>query len=96
MRLYATGATRRAILEGDLRHLLMRLRGYRDRMRRQEMHLIGLRNEVRSAFGADPIDPYSGPSSPSAQDTETMQAFKHRVRETTDLDWTTDLTTTHT
>jgi hypothetical protein len=45
-----------------LRSLLLRRRAYEKRKRREEVHLIGVRNEIRSALGGELIeDPYSSP-----------------------------------
>ena len=80
-------------MRSEIRHLLMRRRAYEDRMRRQEAHLIGLRNEVRSFAGGDPIeDPYD--TSPASNgDEEELQAFKYRMRSNGIVDWEEDLTT---
>jgi hypothetical protein len=88
--------TRQEVHRSDVRELFLRQRAYEDRMRRRDAHLIGLRNDVRQALGGDPIDPYGTASAPSRQDSDELQAFKHRVRETTQLDWDRDLTTTTT
>lgn len=62
----------------------MRHRAYENRKRREEAHLIGLRNEVRGAFGADPIEPYSATSTTS-QDTGKSEAARHTMLRQMDL-----------
>jgi len=91
--LYEAGCTWAEIEGSELRHLLMRLEGYRRRMRREEVMTLGLRNEVRSAFGADPIDPYDAPTGASVQNDGDLDAFKYRVQQETDIDIDRDLTT---
>ena len=40
---------------------MMRTRAFEKRVRREEVQVHGLRNEVRTALGGDPIeDPYGG------------------------------------
>ncbi len=69
-------------MRSEIRHLLMRHRAYENRKRREEAHLIGLRNEVRGAFGAEPIDPHSTSSS---QDTGKDEAARHAMLREMDL-----------
>lgn len=47
-------------MSSEVRHLLMRRRAYEKRKRREEAHLIGIRNEIRGALGSDNLieDPY--------------------------------------
>lgn len=47
-------------MRSEVRHLMMRRRAYEKRMRREEVHLIGIRNEIRGALGSDNLieDPY--------------------------------------
>jgi len=71
----------------------MRLRAYQRRMRREEVHTLGLRNEVRSAFGGDPLDPYQMQAAPSTGESGDLDAFKWRVHQETDIDIEHDLTT---
>lgn len=65
-------------MRSELRHLLMRHRAFEKRKRREEVHIVGLRNEVRGAFGADPIDPYSA-SSKKEQSTGKDEAARHAM-----------------
>jgi len=81
------------VLQSSLRHLLIRQRAFERRVRRQEVHMVGLRNEVRSAFGADPIDPYEQDPTPATDDAEDrLDAFKYRVQQHTDIQIERDLT----
>ncbi|MCS4139592.1 hypothetical protein GGQ13_003047 [Salinibacter ruber] len=70
-------------MRSELRHLLMRHRAYENRKRREEAHLVGLRNEVRGAFGADPIEPYS---SSTQQQTDKSEAARKAALRQTDFD----------
>jgi len=55
--------------------------------------MVGLRNEVRSAFGADPIDPYDHDPQPATEDEEeSLDAFKYRIQQHTDIEIERDLT----
>jgi len=90
--LYEAGCTRREILRSELSHLLMRLRAYKRRMRREEVHVLGQRNEVRSAFGGDPVDPYQMERAPSTGKSGDLDAFKWRVQQETEIDIERDLT----
>lgn len=83
MSLYEAGCTTEEILQSELRHLLMRQRGYENRKRRENAHVIGLRNEVRGFLGADPIDPYS--SSTQQQSTDKSEAARHAMLRQMDL-----------
>lgn len=66
-------------MRSTVSQLLIRLRAYRRRVRREEAHLLGLRNEVRSFMGGEPLDPYS---QPTQQDTgKSEQARKAALRE---------------
>jgi len=80
-------------MRSELSHLLMRLRAYKRRMRREEVHVLGLRNEVRSAFGGDPVDPYQMERAPSTGKSGDLDAFKWRVQQETEIDIDRDLTT---
>lgn len=68
-----------------MRHLLMRHRAYENRMRRQEVHLVGLRNEVRSFMGGEPIDPYDTSQSQLGQDTNNDSAARNAMLRQMDL-----------
>jgi len=53
----------------------MRHRAYENRKRREEVHLIGIRNEIRGAMGGDPIeDPYS----PTVAEQDTSKSEQAR------------------
>lgn len=72
----------------------MRRRAYEKRKRREEVHIIGVRNEIRSALGGELIDQEDlhGPSPAAGQDDEEeLQAFKYRMQDV--VDWDEDLTT---
>jgi len=71
-----------------MRYLILQVRAYRHRERRADLRVIGLRNDVRGAVGADPIDPYDAGRSSSSEsdDEEKVEAFLHRVAAATDLD----------
>jgi len=74
-------------MRSELRHLLMRHRAYEKRKRREEVHIVGLRNEVRGFAGADPLDRddlYGGPK--SSQDTDKDEAARHAMLRQMDLD----------
>lgn len=71
-------------MRSELRHLLMRHRAFEKRKRRDEVHIVGLRNEVRGAFGADPIDPYSA-SSKKEQSTGKDEAARHAMLRQMDI-----------
>lgn len=71
-------------MESELRHLFMRHRAYENRKRREELQLIGIRNEVRGAFGAEPVNPYG--DAPSSQDTDKDEAARHAMLRQMDLD----------
>lgn len=89
--LFATDLTPPEVLETEVRYLLMYASAYSDRAKREEAHVLGLRNDIRSWLGADPITPDE--SSPStSQDTESLDAFKYRVTEKGIMDWDRDLT----
>lgn len=59
----------------------MRYQAYEDRKRREELQIIGLRNEIRSLFGEDTIDPYgySKPRQTAANNEDGLDAFKYRM-----------------
>jgi len=60
----------------------MRRRAYEKRKRREEVHLIGVRNEIRGALGGDPIeDPYSSTS----QDTGKDEVARRELLKNTDF-----------
>ncbi|MCS3827445.1 hypothetical protein GGP85_002915 [Salinibacter ruber] len=79
-------------MRSELRHLFMRHRAYERRKRREEIHLIALRNEVRGAFGADPVNPYSSTSPSTSQDTDKDEAARHAMLRQMDLDDTEEAT----
>jgi hypothetical protein len=83
-RLYTAGCTREEVRRSSLRHLLIRQRAFERRTRRQEAHLVGLRNEVRSAFGADPIDPYE--ATHHNQDTDASEEARRALLRQIDVD----------
>jgi hypothetical protein len=71
----------------------MRRRAYEKRKRREDVHVIGVRNEIRGALGADPIDPSgAGPSPPTEAEEDALDALKYRVQQETDLVIEEDLT----
>lgn len=72
-------------MRSTLRHLLIRQRAFERRTRRQEAHLVGLRNEVRSAFGADPIDPYDEPTQHN-QNTDASEEARRALLRQIDVD----------
>lgn len=56
----------------------MRRRAFEKRKRREEIHLVGIRNEIRGAVGADPIEnPYD--TSPARQDTGKGEAARKEM-----------------
>jgi hypothetical protein len=66
MQLYEAECSRGEILRSEVRHLLIRRRAYEKRKRREEVHRIGVRTEIRSALGGELIEhPYS--SSPKVE-----------------------------
>jgi len=80
-------------MHSEISHLLIRQRAFERRTRRQEIHLVGLRNEVRSAFGADPIDPYEQSAQPATdEEVDALDGFKYRVQQHTDITIDKDLT----
>lgn len=67
----------------------MRRRAYEKRKRREEVHLIGIRNEIRGAMGGDPIeDPYA---SPVQQDSGKDSAARTQLLRQMDLGGTEEL-----
>ena len=78
------GVSRDEIMRSEIRHLLMRRRAYEKRKRREEIHLIGIRNEIRSALGSDDLieDPY-GSTEVSQADTKDAAARKELLRRMT-------------
>lgn len=67
-------------MRSELRHLLMRHRAYEKRKRREEVHIVGLRNEVRGFAGDDPLDRddlYGVPK--SSQDTDKDAAARKEL-----------------
>lgn len=70
----------------------MRHRAYENRKRREEIHLIGVRNEIRGIMGGDPIeDPYST-SSRESQDTGKDEAARHAMLRQVDFSDTEEAT----
>jgi hypothetical protein len=68
----------------------MRRRAYERRMRRQEVHLIGIRNEIRGALGGEPIeDPYG--SSTVEQDTSKSEQARRMALKGMDMEDTEEM-----
>lgn len=88
LRLYEAGVGREEILESELRHLFLRHRAYEQRTRRQEIHLIGLRNEIRSALGSNELIEHPYGTSSTSQDTGKDEAARHAMLRQMDLDGT--------
>lgn len=64
--------------------LLLYRQAYSRRKRREEIHLLGLRNEVRSFMGADPIEnPYGDATQPG---TDKDEAARKALLRQMDLD----------
>jgi hypothetical protein len=72
----------------------MRRRAYEKRKRREDVHVIGVRNEIRGVLGADPIDPWEPgrPSPPTDAEEDALDALKYRVQQETDIVIEEDLT----
>jgi hypothetical protein len=65
-----------------IKELYLVHQGFERRMRRQELHVLGTRNEVRAFGGADPINPYQGSAAmPKQDDQEALDALKYRHRD---------------
>lgn len=64
---------------------MLRTRAYERRKRREELHVVALRNEVRSMVGADPINPYSTEGR-LTQETDKDEAARHALLRQMDLD----------
>jgi hypothetical protein len=59
-------------------------------MRRQEVHLIGIRNEIRGALGGEPIeDPYG--SSTVEQDTSKSEQARRMALKGMDMEDTEEM-----
>lgn len=69
-------------MRSELRHLLMRHRAFEKRKRREEIHFIGIRNEIRSALGSDNLieDPYSAGDSVDQATSKDAAARKELLR----------------
>ncbi|WP_251961575.1 hypothetical protein [Salinibacter ruber] len=82
-------------MRSEIRHLLLRRRAFEKAKRREEIHLIGIRNEIRAALGSDNLieDPYSAAPAAQEEDEEELQAFKYRMLEKGIVEWDEDLTT---
>jgi len=90
-RLATTGYSMPEIKRTEIRYLLMQRRAYERRMRRQEVHILGLRNELRSFAGADPIeDPY-GTSSSTEQNTSKSEQARMMALKNMDLEGTEEM-----
>jgi len=77
-------------MRSQLSHLLMRHRAYENRKRREEVHLIGLRNEVRGLAGGSLIeDPYGTAS--TEQDTDKGEQARKEVLRRMDFDDTEEM-----
>jgi hypothetical protein len=81
---YAAGVTPAEAKRLPIRELLLVQQAQERRARRQELQLIGLRNDVRSALGGDPIDPY-GRADTDGQDTDLGDAARHALLRQTDF-----------
>lgn len=66
--------------------LFLYRQGYERRKRREEVHLIGLRNEVRSFAGGEPLDPDDLYGGRVSQDTGKDEAARHAMLRQMDLD----------
>jgi len=69
-------------MRSELSHLLMRHRAYENRKRREEIHLIGIRNEIRGAMGGDRLEHEDiyGSTSTSQETNKGEQARKEVLR----------------
>ncbi|MCS4087304.1 hypothetical protein GGQ10_002130 [Salinibacter ruber] len=75
------GASRGEILRSEIRHLLLRQRAFEKRKRREEVQLIGIRNEMRGIMGGEPIeDPYSAGDSAQQATSKDAAARKELLR----------------
>jgi hypothetical protein len=72
----------------------MRQEAYERRKRREEIHLIGVRNEIRGALGSEPLskEDIYGQKDIQKQDEEEIQALKYRMRERGVVEWDKDMT----
>lgn len=70
-------------MQTEVRHLLLYNRAYKDRVRREEAHVLGLRNDIRQWMGGEAIDPYGSSSSSPSQEIDKDEAARHQLlRET--------------